>query len=246
MLNNIKIVLVATTHPGNIGAAARAMKTMGLSQLVLVAPKALFPSGEATVRAVGADDILIQAKVESTLREALAGSVCVIGTSARQRDLPWPLLTAREVGEQAKLEATQGEVAIVFGRESTGLSNEELHLCHYHAIIPTVESFSSLNLAAAVQVLTYEIYCASLQSGDAYKSLADEPLASMDQLAKFYDHLQETLLIIDFLKPPQTKQMMGRLQRLFNRTRLTENEINILRGILTAIQKSTMHLREQL
>ena len=238
MLSKIRIVLVATSHPGNIGATARAMKTMGLSELVLVAPQAEFPCAEATARAVSAHDILVKAQVVASLREALKDCICVIGTSARHRDLPWPQLNIRELGSQVMQQAHRGQVAIVFGRESTGLRNEELHLCHYHTMIPTVADFSSLNLAAAVQVLVYEIYMASLTSEQQPETVISEPLAGMDQVVKFYDHLAETLLQIDFLKPPQSKQMMARLQRLFNRIRMTENEMNILRGILTAIQRA--------
>jgi len=239
LLNKVHIILVEPSHPGNIGAAARAMKNMALEHLRLVSPE-VFPHREATTRAAGADDLLANAKVFSNLNEAIADCHVVFGTSARSRSLPWPLITPNACADQIAGELHDQKIAIVFGRESSGLKNEELALCQYHVNIPTTESFSSLNLGAAVQVMAYEIYRAHIDD-----SLApalennDSPLANAGQLASFYAHLQSTLVDLDFLDPKQPKLLMQRLQRLFNRTHLEEKEIHILRGILSAIDRSS-------
>lgn len=237
MLANIRIVLVETSHPGNIGAAARAMKTMGLSNLVLVRPHA-YPSAEATSRASGADDVLAAARVVDSLAEGLAGCRLVIGSSARLRTRRWPQLGPREMGETAMQEAREGEVALVFGRERTGLTNDELDLCHYLVTIPANPEYSSLNLAAAVQVMAYELRMATgvTRVEDEADEHGEEP-AGADDVERFYAHLQETLVALQFLDPDNPRHLMRRLRRLFNRVRLTENEINILRGILTAAGK---------
>lgn len=237
MLDNIRVVLVETSHPGNIGAAARAMKTMGLSNLVLVRPEN-YPNAEATARASGADDVLMRARVVDSLAEGLAGCRLVIGSSARLRTRRWPQLGPRETGETAMREAAEGEVALVFGRERTGLTNDELDLCHYLVTIPANPDYSSLNLAAAVQVLTYELRMATGETkveneGEEHGEIP----AGADDVERFYAHLQETLIGLDFLDPENPRHLMRRLRRLFNRVRLTENEINILRGILTAASK---------
>jgi tRNA/rRNA methyltransferase/tRNA (cytidine32/uridine32-2'-O)-methyltransferase len=237
MLENVRIVLVETSHPGNIGAAARAMKTMGLSSLVLVRPEN-YPNAEATARASGADDVLGAARVVDSLAEGLAGCRLVIGSSARLRTRRWPQLGPREAGETAMREADAGEVALVFGRERTGLTNEELDLCHYLVTIPANPDYSSLNLAAAVQVLAYELRMATGETKvhDAGEEHGEAP-AGADDVERFYAHLQETLIELDFLDPENPRHLMRRLRRLYNRVRLTENEINILRGILTAASK---------
>lgn len=238
-LNHIRIVLAGTTHPGNIGAAARAMKTMGLSRLVLVSPK-LFPSAEATARASGADDILASAVVYESLQEAISDCVLVCGTSARLRTLSCPLRDPEQAaGELLELAGRSGEVAIVFGRERTGLTNEELDLCHKMIVIPSNPDFSSLNLAAAVQIMCYEL-CkqmhagAGMVSGDADRS---DPV-SIEQLDHFYHHLEEVLVQIGFLDLLKPRRLMRRLKQLFNRASLDQNEYNILRGILTAVQEA--------
>jgi len=232
----IKIVLVETSHPGNIGAAARAMKTMGLSRLALVTPQ-VYPSAEATARASGADDVLAQAEVFETLEEAIADCQLVLGTSARLRSLKWPQLNPRESADRVLLEVRQGRVAIVFGRERVGLTNEELALCHYLVNIPSNPEYSSLNLASAVQILCYEL---SMQGGGAEPAQSEElgelPV-DQEEMERLYSHFESALVELDFLDPENPKHLMRRLRRLFNRVRATQNEVNILRGILTAAQR---------
>lgn len=242
MLQNIRVVLVNTSHPGNIGGAARAMKNMGLSRLVLVDPLD-FPSPEADARASGADDVLAGTQVVATLEEALVGCNLVLGTSARDRRLPWPLVDPRECGTKVIEEAAQGmEIALVFGREHAGLTNEELQRCHFHVHIPSNPDFSSLNLAAAVQVLAYEVRMAWLAvEGQALKvqkpEASTEELATMDEMERFYEHLEKTLVEIGFLDPQKPKHLMPRLRRLYGRSSVNRSEMSILRGILTETQK---------
>lgn len=234
MLEQIRIVLVETTHPGNIGGAARAMKNMGLSHLLLVNPL-MFPHAEATARASGADDLLAAAEVHPTLDSALAGCALVFGTTARGRSIPWPAVDPREAAGRALAAAPHAPVAIVFGREHSGLSNDELDRCNYLLHIPTNPDYASLNLAAAVQVVAYELRMAVQQgpvmAGDA------TPLASAHERELFYAHLEHVLTELQFLDPANPKHLMRRLRRLFNRVELDQNEINILRGILTAVQR---------
>lgn len=234
MLDRIRIVLVNTSHPGNIGSAARAMKTMGLSELYLVKPER-FPDPKAVELASGAADILDQAIVVETLDEAIAEATLVIGTSARSRAVPWPLISPREMGEKIKLEAPQSQIAIVFGHEQSGLSNEELQRCHVHVQIPANPEYSSLNLAAAVQVLAYECRVASLDQANT-NEVWDYRLATTDEMEKYFNHLQEVLIEIDFLKMSAPRKLMTRLRRLYLRTRPDVMEMNILRGMLTAVQ----------
>jgi tRNA/rRNA methyltransferase/tRNA (cytidine32/uridine32-2'-O)-methyltransferase len=245
-LQNIRVVLVNTSHAGNIGGAARAMKNMGLSRLVLVDPQD-FPSADAVARASGATDILDAAQVVATLEEALVGCSLVLGTSARDRRIPWPLLDPRETGVLCQEQAAQGaEVALVFGREYAGLTNEELQRCHYHVHIPSDPEFSSLNLAAAVQVLAYEVRMAWLaQSGQPTKTekvettsmLSAQPVTA-DELEHYYGHLEQTLVDIGFLDPQKPRHLMSRLRRLYGRSGVSKLEMNILRGILTETQKA--------
>jgi tRNA (cytidine32/uridine32-2'-O)-methyltransferase len=234
MLDRIRIVLVNTSHPGNIGSAARAMKTMGLSELYLVKP-ARFPDPKAVELASGAADILDQAIVVETLDEAIAEATLVIGTSARSRSVPWPLISPREMGEKIKVEAPRSQIAIVFGHEQSGLSNEELQRCHVHVQIPANPEYSSLNLAAAVQVLAYECRVASLDQTVTHEEW-DYRLATADEMEKYFNHLQELLIEIDFLKMSAPRKLMTRLRRLYLRTRPDVMEMNILRGMLTAVQ----------
>lgn len=243
-LQKIKIVLIETSHPGNIGAVARAMKNMGLSQLVLVSPKD-FPSQEASARASSAADILNDAVVVGSLKEALQDCQVVIGSSARLRRVSWPQLDARETANLI-MQTTQddkAEVAIVFGREDSGLSNTEMDLCHYLAHIPSNPSYSSLNIAAAVQVFAYECLMATdiVQTKNSGKILKGykNPLASSEQLEGFYEHLFQMLQDIEFLDIAKNAQFMRRMRRLFNRTQLDIKEIDILRGILTAAQRQS-------
>jgi len=235
MLDNIEIILVGITHPGNIGAAARAMKTMGLSHMRLVQPKH-FPSAEATARAAGADDILVTAQVFDTLEKSLWDCHLIFGTSARHRRIAWPTLTPKGCAEKA-LENT-GKIAIVFGREQSGLTNQELEFCHFLVQIPTNPTFSSLNVAAAVQIVAYELRIISGNRDIATKENWElgSPLASSESMAQFYRHLEQTLIDIEFLDPKNPRQLMRHLHRLFNRVQLIDTEVNILRGILTAAQ----------
>lgn len=240
MLSNIRFVLVETSHPGNIGATARAMKNMCLDQLYLVSPGD-FPCAEATARASGADDLLGAAVVCSSLSEALTGCRLVVGASARLRSLNWPQLEPRECAAKAVEMAQQAQVAVVFGREQSGLSNQELEQCQYLVHIPTNSKYSSLNLAAAAQVLAYEIYQASceisghlLPENGSSESESHLP-ASADEVAMFHQHLEQTLQDINFLNPKQPKLLMRRLKRLFYRASPDQTEMNILRGILSAI-----------
>jgi tRNA (cytidine32/uridine32-2'-O)-methyltransferase len=235
MLENIRIVLVNTSHTGNIGSTARAMKTMGLSNLVLVDPVSP-PDGHASALAAGAGDVLASAKQVSTLAEAIQGCGLVVGTSARSRTLPWPMLEPRECGVKLVSEVTQYPVALVFGRENNGLSNEELQQCHFHVCIPANPEYSSLNLAAAVQTLCYEVRMAHL--GQEQHVEAPLPYPLVDDLEAFYSHLEQTLLKTNFIKPQHPGMVMAKLRRIFNRARPDEQEFNILRGILASIEKS--------
>lgn len=232
---SIRIVLVGTTHPGNIGAVARAMKNMGLSDLRLVDPK-YFPHEDATARASGASDVLDRAVVTTNLAEALTDCIYVAGASARSRAINWPCMNPRDCAERLLRESATGKVACVFGPEKSGLSNEDLDLCHTLLTIPTDPDFSSLNLAMAVQVLTYEIRVAStLDEGPIYD--VEAPPATSEEMEHFYSHLEQVLRDIRFLDPDNPRHLMRRMRRLFIRARPDKNEINILRGILTAMDR---------
>ncbi|WP_257294066.1 RNA methyltransferase [Endozoicomonas sp. YOMI1] len=235
---NISIVLVNPSHPGNIGAAARAMKTMRLSQLCLVAPDE-FPSGTATALASGADDILGNARVCETLDEALADCQFVVGTSARVRGVSLPLVDPRTCARSIIDEAMTHKVALIFGREDKGLTNEQLRRCHLQVHIPTNEAFSSLNLGAAVQVLCYELRMMQLISAEALEM--PEPrsheLANMDDMERYYDHLYQVLLAIGFLDHSSHEKIMAKLRRLYGRVRPDRVELSILRGILSETQR---------
>ncbi len=232
-LASVRIVLVATTHPGNIGSAARAMKTMGLTRLYLVNPN-LNPYRKAHELAAGAFDILQSAVLCTSLVEALQGCHLVCGTSARPRDLALPGLTPSACANLVAAQSDDTEIALVFGREHAGLTNEELLLCHYHLHIPSNPDFSSLNLAQAVQIIAYELRMRHLNP-EALVETAQNVYATSDDMEQFYAHLEKILIQIDFLKPSNPKKLLQRLRRLFNRARLETTEINILRGILTHI-----------
>ncbi|MCG8025057.1 MAG: RNA methyltransferase [Candidatus Thiodiazotropha endolucinida] len=234
MLKNIRIVLVDTSHPGNIGAAARAMKNMSLRQLHLVTPQH-YPHQEATSRASGADDLLNNARVAGSLDEALTGCRLVVGTSARTRSIDWPIVTPREAAAKLVQEARSGDVALVFGRERSGLTNSELDRCTFLVHIPTNEDYSSLNLGAAVQILAYEIYLAQ-QQDPTVKSDSQRDLATADMLQGFHEHLAQALDDIGFTDPHQSQKLLRRLRSLFQRARPDKDEINIMRGILSAMQ----------
>jgi len=236
-MDNVRVVLVETSHPGNIGAASRAMKTMGLADLVLVSPL-LFPHPEATARASGAEDLLSTARVVSTLDDALVGCELVLGASARQRSIPVPMLTPREAAEKVADEYAGKPVAVVFGRERTGLDNEELDRCHALVTIPANPEYASLNLAAAVQVLSYEIRVAMLRPVGSGRD-QETRLATADEMAQLYAHLERVMLQTGFLDPDNPRNLMRRLRRLFNRAQPDANELNILRGLLTSFDKPT-------
>ncbi|MGB5443846.1 MAG: tRNA (cytosine(32)/uridine(32)-2'-O)-methyltransferase TrmJ [Gammaproteobacteria bacterium] len=237
MLTNIRVLLVKTSHPGNIGAAARAMKTMGLTRLFLVEP-ARYPDAEATARASGANDVLANAQVCKDVDEALQGCRLVIGASARSRSIPVPLIDPDNCAQMLRMESEAAEVALLFGCERSGLSNEDIDRCNYLVQIPTGSSYSSLNLAAAVQIICYEIFKAHAGQTALQASLEHVPVAA-DEMERFYRHLEETLIALDFLDRSNPRMLMRRLRRLYTRARPDMNEVNILRGILTAAGKGT-------
>ena len=239
MIDSLRIVLVGTQHPGNIGSAARAMKTMGLSRLLLVTPER-FPDREAYALAAGANDLIDQAEVHSTLQSAVADCHFVVASTARHRSVPMPELSPRD-GALRILEAqASGQVALVFGRERTGLENEELQLCHAAIHIPANPDYSSLNLAAAVQVLTYELRIARLASvvvPPAPPIDADDLPAAHAEMESFFAHLGAFLDEIDFHKGKAPEMVTQRLRRMFLRARLDPRELRILRGIFSDTQR---------
>ncbi len=233
----VRIILVGTTHPGNIGAAARAMKNMGLDDLMLVRPRK-FPHEEATARASGSEDILQAAGVVDTLAEALADCTYVAGASARSRSIGWPSMAPRACAERLLQESEHGIVAAVFGPEKSGLTNEDLDLCNTLLTIPTVPGFSSLNLAMAVQVLSYELRVAEF--GDAENDYAPEsPRATGEDLENLYAHLETVLTRSGFLDPDSPRHLFRRLRRLMIRAEPDQSEVNILRGILSSLDPDT-------
>ena len=234
-LARLRVVLVETSHPGNIGASARAMKTMGLRQLVLVRPR-YFPSAEATARASGADNLLQEARVVDSLEAAIADCGLVFGTTARPRHLEWPVLTPREAAAQAAAQPGRSDIAVVFGREQSGLANEELALCQRAIRIPTASDFSSLNLAQAVQLCAYELRVQAL-GGSASIGGDEEPLATTAELAALVEHTKRAMEVVDYFRPARPKHLPLRLQRLVARPGLTQSEVQILRGFLTKVEK---------
>lgn len=240
---SIRIVLVDPNHPGNIGAVARAMKNMGLSELHLVRPK-FFPNPDATARASGAHDVLEAACIHENLEDAIADCGLVVGTSARQRHLPWELVEPRECAAQIVQASRAGEVAVLFGAERMGLTNVELARCNLLVTIPTDPQYSSLNLAMAVQVFAYEIWLALRPEAPAPAAL-EVPLATADEMSRLYEHIAQVLEEIDFRDRTGGGHLMARIRRLFNRARLDQNEMNILRGILTAVQSRRRTARKK-
>lgn len=242
-LDNIRIVLSRTSHPGNIGAAARAMKTMGLSRLTLVDPKS-FPDAEAVTRAVGADDILQNATVCSSLDEALAGTIFAVAVSARHRSLGPEPLQARQAAPEVLALAAGGDVALVFGNETAGLSNADVQRCQRTVFIPANPEYTSLNLGSAVQLLCYELRLAAFDGRPPVVTKAipfASPLATNDDVERFYAHLERVMVATEFLDPKQPKRLVPKLRRLFGRAELERDEINILRGILDAVEKKIGH-----
>nr|WP_257263657.1 tRNA (cytosine(32)/uridine(32)-2'-O)-methyltransferase TrmJ [Endozoicomonas sp. ONNA2] len=244
MLQNIRIILINTFHPGNIGSAARAMKTMGLSDLCLVTP-ARFPAPEADAMAAGALDVLEQARVFDSLDETIADCSLVIGTSARIRSHSFsrPMLGAQACAEQLLCESRQSTVALVFGQETMGLTNSELEKCHFHTSIDANPEYPVLNVAHAIQILCYEIFKASLnklkKENHWHDEKPDHEYPLNKELENFYEHLETTLTDIDFIIQQHPGLVMTRLRRLFNRARPEAKELNMLRGILRAAQKAS-------
>ncbi|XPF96397.1 tRNA (cytosine(32)/uridine(32)-2'-O)-methyltransferase TrmJ [Colwellia sp. RE-S-Sl-9] len=246
MLDNVRIVLVNTSDCRNIGSAARAMKTMGLSQLVLVDPIEM-PNGQAQALSAGASDVLANAKVVSTLEEAITDCGLVVGTSARSRTLPWPMLEPRGCGEKLIEEAHNFPVALVFGRESSGLTNDELQLCHFHVQIPANPEYSSLNLAMAVQTLSYEVRMSYLALENqkhnnvlvkATNVEEDEEYPVLEETERLYQHFEDALKATGFIVPSHPGLVMTKLRRLLNRARPDNKEVKMLRGMLASVERA--------
>lgn len=243
-LSRVRIVLSHTSHPGNIGAAARAMKTMGLSQLVLVCPKT-YPHdaqavAEAVARSAGADDVLRNARICASLDEALAGCVHVVALSARVRNLGPVPQTARQAGPEIIAQSALGDVALLFGNETAGLANDEVQRCQRAVFIPANPGYSSLNLAAAVQLLCYELRMAAFDEAPPVVTKTvpfASPPATHEDIERFYEHLERVMVDTGFHDPARPKRLMPKLRRLFGRAELERDEINILRGVLDAVDK---------
>lgn len=246
--DNIRIVMINTSDSGNTGAAARALKTMGFSRLYLVDPQD-YPSQKATSRASGASDVLHQAVVTETFAEAVADCHLVVGTSARIRSMPIPMLNPRSLAQLVVDEPDTSEIAIVFGRENSGLNNDELLACHYHVSIPGNPDYCVLNVASAVQLICYELRMSlvgtlaqeSMQISDTSMVLSrtewDEPLSTKQEMDGFFDHLEAAMVKLRFYDPDNPRQILNRLRRLYSRTRLDRSEMNLMRGILTRIER---------
>ncbi len=238
MLQNIRIVLVETSHTGNMGSAARAMKNMGLSELYLVSPVTP-PDGKSTAMAAGASEVVHGARIVDSIHDAIADCALVVGTSARPRTHAWPGLEPRECGQKLVEAAQEGPVAVVFGRESSGLTNEELQLCHFHLHIPANPDYSSLNLSQAVQVLAYEVRMAALAlENQQWQPNLEQEYPNADELERFYQHLEQSLRDTGFIVPQHPGMVMTKLRRLFNRARPEAAELNMLRGVLASIQRA--------
>ena len=235
LLNSIKVVLVGTTHPGNIGATARAMKNMGIVNMALVEPKE-FPSDIATYRSKAAKDVLENAEVFDTLKMAISDCELVIGTSARERKVPWPILNPKDASQEVSRGSLNNKVAVVFGREDRGLTNEELGLCNIHVHIPTDPEYSSLNLSQAVQIMVYEIRSAILEN-EGNDGNWDVEFADNDQTERLISHMDELMQEVDFYETDNPRKLLLRVRRFFKRSRLDVMEVNIFRGLFAAIQK---------
>ncbi len=235
-MNKIRIVLVRPSHPGNIGAAARAMKNMGLQQLFLIAPEE-FPSEVATARASGAEDVLVDAQICDELEQAISDCHYVVTTTARNRSLQWDNVDASKAAKKIINQSQEGNVAVVFGPERTGLTNQEIELSHQLIHIPVNPEFSSMNLAAAVMLVCYEIRMAFIDVPEPYVSESEvEKHATSGQVEGFVEHLHQIMDEIGFLTNKPSDRLMGRIRRLFNRSRMSEQDVNIMRGILAGIQ----------
>ena len=237
---NIRIVLVETSHPGNIGGAARAMKTMGLESLWLVRPQR-FPDPQAEWRAAGALDVLDRTTVVDDLSDAIHDCRLVVGTSTRSRRVPWPVLEVRDAAARILEEAAHHRVAVLFGRETSGLTNDELQRCHVHLQIPANPAYPSLNLAMAVQVVCYELH-RSVSTLPAESSVpGDRELATVAEVEAMLEHLEQVLAEVGFVDPTNPGQVFVRFRRLFNRLRLDETEVKMLRGLFSETQRSIAH-----
>ncbi len=235
--NHIRIVMINTSHPGNIGAAARVMKNMGLERLYLVEPK-YFPDANATAMASGADDLLEKALVCPSLEQAVQGCHLVLGTTARERKIQHEFIDAREAGTLLNRESLEYEIALLFGRERIGLTNDEIGLCHKLINISTNPDYPSLNVASAIQIVCYEIMMAAIDTQTAAKAASKAiAYANSDELERYYQHLEQTLIDIEFLRPRHSPQLMPKLRNIYNRLRLEQQEVNILRGILSKTQR---------
>ncbi|MBF0265962.1 MAG: RNA methyltransferase [Gammaproteobacteria bacterium] len=237
MHSNIKIILVEPQHPGNIGAVARAMKTMGLSRLVLIKPAA-FPHKDAYIRATHAGDILDNCQINDELSEVIEDCHLVIGTSTRDRGGYVPPLTARQSAEKLVNEANRSTVALIFGTESTGLTGDDIRKCHYYAYIPTTVNFSSLNLAAAVQTFCYEIFQCTLESQADTDSRNENIFPANNDLEFFYKRFEDLLVQSNFINQKHPGVVMIRLKSVFKRARLDQKELNIFQGIISSLEKN--------
>ena len=236
---NISFILVGTTHPGNIGAAARAMKNMGIHQMGLVSPKE-FPHEKAFFRAKAATDVLEKAVIYKSLKEAISETKLVIGTSARNRKVPWPIVSPSEAAEEivSFSKTSEDKTAVVFGREDRGLTNEELGLCNLHVHIPSSDEYPSLNLSQAIQIIAYEIRLKALSNeGKLKKQEWDVPLAENAEIEKLIEHFDELMQEVEFYKTDNPRQLLRRVRRFFKRSKLDHIEANVFRGVFAAIQK---------
>ena len=236
---NISFILVGTTHPGNIGAAARAMKNMGIHQMGLVSPKD-FPHEKAFFRAKAATDVLEKAVIYKSLKEAISETKLVIGTSARNRKVPWPIVSPSEAAEEivSFSKTSEAKTAVVFGREDRGLTNEELGLCNLHVHIPSSDEYPSLNLSQAIQIIAYEIRLKALShEGKLTKQEWDVPLAENAEIEKLIEHFDELMQEVEFYKTDNPRQLLRRVRRFFKRSKLDHIEANVFRGVFAAIQK---------
>jgi len=234
-LDSIKIVLVGTSHPGNIGASARAMKNMGVKNLCLVSPKD-FRSDVATYRSKAAKDILENAEIHADLKNAISDCQLVIGTSARGRTVPWPVMSPKEAAKDVRKNATNSKVAIVFGREDRGLTNEELGLCNIHVHIPTDVEYSSLNLSQAVQILVYEVRVSFIENLDE-EEVWDVDFANNEQTERLINHMDELMQQVEFYDVDNPRKLLLRVRRFFKRSKIDVMEANIFRGLFATIQK---------
>tara|TARA_B100000579_G_scaffold55341_1_gene39131 strand:- start:388 stop:1140 length:753 start_codon:yes stop_codon:yes gene_type:complete len=235
LLNSVRVVLVGTTHPGNIGATARAMKNMGIFNLALVEPKD-FPSNQAIYRSKAAKDVLENAQVYENLEDAVSDCELVIGTSARGRKVPWPVLNPKDAADEVAIQSVNNKVALVFGREDRGLTNQELGLCNLHVHIPADPEYSSLNLSQAVQILVYEIRVSIFRDED-HEEYWDVDLANNEQTERLINHMDELMQEVEFYDVENPRKLLLRVRRFFKRSRIDVMEANIFRGLFAAIQK---------